>query len=65
MSEPTQRIDLDLDSLEYEAPVKEPFRVNVEGMVVEIIDPATIASMTIRPYDGRNWETARSDLDPR
>jgi hypothetical protein len=25
------------------------------------LDPATIASMTIRPYDGRNWEKARSN----
>jgi len=29
------------------------------------LDPAAIASMTIRPYDGSNWETARSDLDAR
>jgi hypothetical protein len=29
------------------------------------LDPATISSTTIRPYDGRNWETARSDLDAR
>lgn len=29
------------------------------------LDPSTIASMTIRPYDGQNWETARSRLDPR
>ena len=29
------------------------------------LDPATITSMTITPYDGRNWESARSDLDAR
>jgi hypothetical protein len=29
------------------------------------LDPATIKSMTIRPYDGRNWEMARSGLDTR
>ena len=29
------------------------------------LDPGTIASMTIRPFDGRNWETARSALDAR
>jgi hypothetical protein len=29
------------------------------------LDPATIASMRIRPYDGRNWEKARSELDSR
>ena len=27
------------------------------------LDPATIRSKTIRPYDGRNWEKARGDLD--
>ncbi len=26
------------------------------------LDRATIASMTVRPYDGRNWEAARSEL---
>jgi hypothetical protein len=26
------------------------------------LDPSTIASMKIRPYDGRNWESARDDL---
>jgi hypothetical protein len=29
------------------------------------LDPATIKSMTIRPYDGRNWETAREELGAR
>jgi hypothetical protein len=29
------------------------------------LDQATIASMTIRPFDGRNWEAARSNLDAR
>ena len=29
------------------------------------LDPATIRSTTIRPYDGRNWETARENLDAR
>lgn len=29
------------------------------------LDRASIASMTVRPYDGRNWETARSELDAR
>ncbi len=27
------------------------------------LDPAKIASMRIRPFDGRHWESARSDLD--
>ncbi len=26
------------------------------------LDPSTIASMTVRPYDGRDWEKARSEL---
>jgi len=26
------------------------------------LDPSSIHSMTVRPYDGRNWELARSDL---
>ncbi|MEX2151105.1 MAG: GFA family protein, partial [Steroidobacteraceae bacterium] len=26
------------------------------------LDPATITSMKIRPFDGRDWETARSQL---
>ncbi len=29
------------------------------------LDTATITSMKIRPFDGRDWETARSDLDAR
>ncbi len=29
------------------------------------LDPSTINSMKIRPFDGRDWETARSDLDAR
>ena len=29
------------------------------------LDPSTINSMTVRLYDGRNWETARSKLDTR
>ena len=29
------------------------------------LDPATITSITIRPYDGRNWESARTELDAR
>ena len=29
------------------------------------LDPSTINSMTIRPYDGRNWENARRDLGAR
>ena len=29
------------------------------------LDPSTIKLMTIRPYDGRNWEIARSDLGSR
>jgi hypothetical protein len=27
------------------------------------LDSTTIASITIRPYDGRNWESARRELD--
>ena len=29
------------------------------------LDPSTIASMKIRPYDGRNWENAREELGAR
>jgi len=29
------------------------------------LDPSTINSMNVRPYDGRNWENARSSLDAR
>ena len=29
------------------------------------LDPSTIVSMKIRPYDGRNWESAREDLGAR
>ena len=29
------------------------------------LDPAQITSMRIRPFDGRNWESARSALDAR
>lgn len=29
------------------------------------LDPSTIASMNVRPFDGRDWEKARSDLDAR
>lgn len=29
------------------------------------LDPSVVASMTIRPYDGRNWETAREELGAR
>ena len=29
------------------------------------LDPATVASMKVRPYDGRNWEQARSELTSR
>jgi len=29
------------------------------------LDPATIASTRITPYDGRNWETARRNLGTR
>lgn len=27
------------------------------------LDPATVKSMTVLPFDGRNWEAARSALD--
>ncbi len=27
------------------------------------LDPASITSMRIRPYDGRNWESARAAFD--
>ena len=36
------------------------YSVNARGL-----DPATITSMQIRPYDGRNWEKARGELDAR
>jgi centromere protein V len=29
------------------------------------LDPSTIRSMRIQPYDGQNWEAARSNLDAR
>ena len=29
------------------------------------LEATTVKSMTVRPYDGRNWETARSALDAR
>jgi hypothetical protein len=29
------------------------------------LDPSKIASMNVRPFDGRDWEKARSDLDAR
>ncbi len=29
------------------------------------LDPATITSMTIRSYDGLNWESARKELGAR
>jgi hypothetical protein len=29
------------------------------------LDPATISSMSVRSFDGRDWETARSNLDTR
>jgi len=29
------------------------------------LDPATIKSMTIRPFDGLDWESARWNLDAR
>lgn len=29
------------------------------------LNPATIVATRITPYDGRNWETARSSLDAR
>ena len=28
------------------------------------LDPSTIASMNVRPFDGHDWEKARADLDP-
>ncbi|HET8692652.1 MAG TPA: GFA family protein [Steroidobacteraceae bacterium] len=28
------------------------------------LDGGTVTAMTVRPYDGRNWETARAALDP-
>jgi hypothetical protein len=29
------------------------------------LDPSTIHSMNVRPFDGRDWENARSDLAAR
>jgi hypothetical protein len=29
------------------------------------LDPSTIASMNVRPFDGRHWESAREDLGAR
>jgi len=27
------------------------------------LDPGAVPAMTVRPFDGRNWETARATLD--
>ena len=43
-------------------PRSHPHRYSVNA---RCLDPATITSMKIRPFDGRDWETARSDLDAR
>jgi hypothetical protein len=42
-------------------------RSHPEGYSVNArcLDPATITSMKIRPYDGRNWESAREELGAR
>jgi hypothetical protein len=42
-------------------------RSHPEGYSVNArcLDPSTIASMRIRPFDGRHWETARNALDAR
>jgi hypothetical protein len=39
-------------------------RSHPEGFSVNArcLDPATITSMRITPYDGRNWESARENL---
>ncbi|MGH8130029.1 MAG: GFA family protein [Steroidobacteraceae bacterium] len=29
------------------------------------LDPAGITSMRVRPFDGKHWETARTELDAR
>jgi hypothetical protein len=29
------------------------------------LDPATIEAVAVRPFDGRNWDSARKDLDAR
>jgi hypothetical protein len=29
------------------------------------LDPSTVVSMRIRPFDGRHWESAREELDAR
>jgi hypothetical protein len=41
-------------------------RSHPDGFSVNVrcLDPATIASMQIRPFDGRDWEQARADLGP-
>jgi centromere protein V len=36
------------------------YSVNARGL-----DPAKVTSMRIRPFDGRHWETARTELDAR
>jgi hypothetical protein len=42
-------------------------RSHPEGYSVNArcLDRSTIASMRIRPFDGRHWETARNALDAR
>jgi len=43
-------------------PRSDPDGVSVNA---RCLDQSTIKSMTVRPYDGRNWEQARSDLATR
>ena len=41
-------------------------RSHPEGLSVNVrcLDPASIASLTIKPFDGRNWELNVSTLSP-
>jgi hypothetical protein len=42
-------------------------RSHPEGYSVNArcLDPSTTTSMKIRPFDGRDWEAARKELDAR
>ena len=41
-------------------------RSHPDGYSIDVncLDPATIGSLTIKPFDGRNWEKNVSELSP-
>jgi len=44
----------------YYVPRSHPDGIDVNA---RCLDPATIKALRIRPYDGQNWEQARSGID--